>query len=218
MQTRFSYRTLSLSVLVLLVFWGSACAPAQQSPSSSQETSGDAKIVEGIGQLATASTNAREGVLLVRQYVSDEGSWEYTEARRLYSDAQSAFNGWIEQLKADLQFEVEPDQETYDASLSEALEKTTAFLGHVQQVEATNASVGKGSSTNAESSSSEQEDVAAMLVLGIATKIVTDIVVVAGIDLWKAHQEMQAEEKERDLVKRIEYLDSLLWASFDDIR
>ncbi|MEZ4869952.1 MAG: hypothetical protein R3C14_51975 [Caldilineaceae bacterium] len=197
----FAYFVVSLLLIMSLA---SACALPKQSPSQ----------IESIGQITTAATNAREGVLLVRKYVSDENSWEYTEARRLYGEAQAAFNGWIEQLKADIIFGAEPDTEKYDKTLAAANQKTIDFLKHVAQIEQVHASRGVGDSTNNESATASRDNVAGGLIIGITAAIVKEVVVGAGIEFWKENQKLKAQEQTRN----IEYLDTLLWPSFEDIK
>ena len=168
--------------------------------------------VESIGQIEKAQTSAREGILLVRQYISDKESWEYIEARKLYTEAQAEFNGWIEQLKADITFGTEPDAAQYDANLASALQKTEAFLKLVQQIQQTHANTGSANSSNQEGESLEREDTAGLLVS--LTSIVAPIVVKAAFNYWEASQKAQAQEQE----KNINYLNTLLWDSFDNIK
>ncbi|MCB9147664.1 MAG: hypothetical protein H6641_02800 [Caldilineaceae bacterium] len=160
-NSHFAYCVLHLFFAIGLV---TACAPANQGPSQ----------IESIGQIASAAASARQGVLLVRQYVADDNSWEYREASRLYGEAQAAFNGWIEQLKADIIFGVEPNDEKYDAALADAIQKAEDFLKHVHQIEQVNASIGTGSK-DVENNSSERDDVSATLILGLATQIIKDV-------------------------------------------
>jgi len=198
-------RLVYCAINVLLVMSLSvACTLAEKSPPQ----------IESIGQIAAAATNAQEGVLLVRKYVSDETSWEYTEARTLYAEARSAYNSWIEQLKADITFGAESNAEKYDSTLADANQKTIDFLKHVGQIEQVHASSGVGSSANTESDDSEREDVVATLILGITTMIVKEVIVGAGVDFWKANQSLKIEEQ----TKNIEYLDTLLWPSFEAIK
>lgn len=188
--------------LILVVGITAACTLPTQAPSPQ---------IGAIGQIAKAQTSAREGVLLVRQYISDKESWEYTEAQKLYTEAQAEFNGWIEQLKADITFGTEPDTAKYDATLASALQKTSDFLKLVQQIQQTHADTGSANSSNQEGESLEREDTT--LFLGLFS-IVADLVVKSGVDFWEASQKAETQEQE----KSINYLNTLLWDSFDKIK
>ena len=188
--------------LILMVGITAACTLPTQAPTPQ---------VGAIGQIAKAQTSAREGVLLVRQYISDKESWEYTEAQKLYTEAQAEFNGWIEQLKADITFGTEPDTAKYDATLASALQKTEDFLKLVQQIQQTHTDTGSANSSNQEGESLEREDTT--LFLGLFS-IVADLVVKSGVDFWEASQKAETQEQE----KSINYLNTLLWDSFDNIK
>jgi hypothetical protein len=181
-----------------------ACSPANQTSAQ----------LEAVNQISTAASTAREGVLLVRKYVSDEDSWEYTEARALYINAQVAFDGWIDQLKTDIEFGTEPNAENYDAMLADGIQKTTDFLKHVQQIEQANVSGGTGNSGNEETSTATRDDVSTTLLFTITSIIVNDIIIEGGIEFWKASQDMKQREQDRNL----RYLDTLKWESFDKIK
>lgn len=189
--------------LILVVGITAACTLPTQAPSPQ---------IGAIGQIAKAQTSAREGVLLVRQYISDKESWEYTEAQKLYTEAQAEFNGWIEQLKADITFGTEPDTAKYDATFASALQKTEDFLKLVQQIQQTHTDTGSANSSNQEGESLEREDTAVLLVS--LTSIVAPIVVEAAFNYWEASQKAAAQEQE----KNINYLNTLLWDSFDNIK
>lgn len=189
--------------LILVLGITAACTLPTQAPPPQ---------VGAIGQIAKAQTSAREGVLLVRQYISDEESWEYTEARKLYTEAQAEFNGWIEQLKADITFGTAPDTAKYDATLASARQKTDDFLQLVQQIQQTHTDRGSANSSNQEGESLEREDTAVLLVS--LTSIVVPIVVEAAFNYWEASEKAAAQEQQ----KNINYLNTLLWDSFDKIK
>ncbi|MEZ4737707.1 MAG: hypothetical protein R3E79_62325 [Caldilineaceae bacterium] len=199
-KKNFVYIMISLIVVVGIT---SACTLPTQAPPPQ---------VGAIGQIAKAQTSAREGVLLVRQYIADKESWEYTEARKLYTEAQAEFNGWIEQLKADITFGTAPDTAKYDATLASARQKTEDFLKLVQQIQQTHTDTGSANSSNQECESLEREDTAVLLVS--LTSIVAPIVVEAAFNYWEASQKAETQEQE----KNINYLNTLLWDSFDNIK
>ena len=146
---------------------------------------------------------ASDGIRLIAEQRSKAGDWArilqrewskttpaYRQGEALYIDARAAFNGWIEQLKLDLQAGRRLDQSSqYQQTLQRAVDKSEAFIRHV----------------------SEHRSSYHVAAFPIADLIVglTD----AGIKVWQEWQ--RADQAQQERLKR--ELDGQKWRPFDQL-
>lgn len=148
-------------------------------------------VSDGVRMIAEQRSQAEDWALVLkREWAADTPV--YRQSETLYIAAKAAFNGWIDQLKFDVQagHRLESSQQ-YQHTLQRAVEKSEAFARYVQ--------------ANRHGTVSAQVVVPWVDLIGQLTE--------AGIKIWQEWQ--RADQAYRDALKG--ELDKQKWRSFDAI-
>ncbi len=118
--------------IVVIIFLSSLSFPTQV-----QATEPEMVISQGIQLISEQRTKAETQVSILKGLLVDQDitQKEYVTAKTKYSEAQGAFNGWIDRLLYDLRKEQELESSKgYQDTLKEAAEKGDVFVQYVQKL------------------------------------------------------------------------------------
>jgi hypothetical protein len=174
------------------------------------------EVSEGIGTMAQEKSRCEQSAALLKESKAPN-SQEYVKGARLYIEAKSAFDGWIEKLKYDLVSGNNIAQSDYDRKLvHDAADKCAAFLAHVNETFAnieTRGGAAPQTKTTTEKSekkgATEKQDPTGVAVGKLITGLPFDSI----IKLYSTYTAARKETREAILKK----LDEQKWRPWQEI-
>lgn len=89
--------------------------------------------LEGINSIAKEKSKAEDWAAVLKRNWKP-GAPEYKRGQELYIDAKAEFDGWVQQLKVDLQSGKSRSAKEHEKRLAEPVKKAQAFIDYVNDI------------------------------------------------------------------------------------
>lgn len=174
--------------MILVIGCGGISRPAEPYPTPTPDP------LDAVRLIAEERSKAEEWAKVLKSDW-EKNTVEYEKGETLYIDAKASFDGWLDQLKLDIVADRTPEAGQYEASLKKAVEKSQTFTQYVQTL--------KYSS----------EKPMPQIRIGIGIDTIVEAIVGAGVKIWEAYRDADAERKQQI----INVLNELKWKSFEEL-